>query len=69
MSLRGRLEKLEQKARFIRRPDPVDPFALAKSGELSAPDARYLCEIFRGAGYVNEAEELESIYKERSTVG
>jgi len=63
MSLRGRLEKLEQKARFIRRPDPVDPFELAKSGELSVPDVRYLCKIFRGAGYVNEALELEAIGK------
>jgi hypothetical protein len=67
MSLRGRLEKLEQKARFIRRPDPIDPFELARSGKLVAADCRYLCDIFRGAGHITEAEELESIYKERST--
>ena len=57
---------LGKKVRANRRTDPIDPFALARSGELSAGDIRYLAAYFRGGrAYVNEAEELEAAGKGR----
>jgi hypothetical protein len=69
MGIRQRLEKLEKKARISRRTDPIDPFELARSGELTNADIHYLCEVFRKAGYISAAEELESIRKEREKNG
>ena len=65
MGIRQRLEKLEARARITRRPDMVDPFALARSGELAAADLRYLVFVFRRDGYIAAAEELEGIGKSR----
>ena len=65
MGIRQRLERLEKKVRANRRTDPIDPFALARSGELSAGDIRYLAGYFREVGHISEAEELEAIGKSR----
>jgi hypothetical protein len=65
MSLRGRLEKLEMRSRFIRRPDPIDPFALARSGELAEADCHYLVVFFRTHGLNCEADQLEADFKSR----
>ena len=46
-----RLEKLEQKARITRRPDPIDPLPWPGRGELSKADCRYLAGYFRDAGF------------------
>ena len=65
MGIRQRLEKLEAKARFFRRPDPIDPFALARSGELAEADSRYLATFFRSVGLNCQAEELEAALERR----
>lgn len=63
MKIQQRLKKLEAKARFTQRPDMIDPFELARSGELAASDCRYLICIFRDAGFITEAKELEAAFK------